>query len=58
MKRVSIMNQKKMTDARKKAEVVVDAATDAATDAAAGVRIAEAKKAKVKARKNSTLKTS
>jgi len=54
MKRVSIMSQKKMTDARKKAEVVVDAATDAD----AGVRIAEARKAKVKARKNSTLKTS
>jgi len=51
-------SQNKMTDARKKAKVAVDAATDAATDAAAGVRIAEAKKAKVKARKNSTLKTS
>jgi len=58
MKRVSMKSQNKMTDARKKAKVAVDAATDAATDAAAGVRIAEAKKAKVKARKNSTLKTS
>jgi len=54
MKRVSIMSQKKMTDARKKAEVVVNAATDAA----AGVRIAEARKVKAKARKDSTLKTS
>jgi len=51
MKRVSIMSQKKMTDAaRKKAEVVADAT--------AAVRIAEARKVKAKARKDSTLKTS
>ena len=50
MKRVSMKSQKKMTDAaRKKAEVKVDAT--------AGVRIAEARKVKAKARKNSTLKT-
>jgi len=47
-------SQNKMTDARKRAEVAVDAATDAAK----GVRIAEARKEKVKARKDSTLKTS